>query len=237
MRTQYGGTVDGAVCDGGLNQTLYVLDAARECVHCVDCVSSVHKTSRVRLLPASPAPAHLAGCPSRAGYTVLIDTEGGESFQNDHPLRIYQTTPTNAEASCNADPNCAVWDNSGRYLVGVVARYSRAPGRCTYVKNGDWGNGVCSCLPTYVVGGVGSGATFAGCTELLATGRPWCYTDHSCKSFNFTHGSVDGTSLNAIFCTSGPGISGLRVFPSLPSPPEPPSMPDSKYAMSLCRGY
>eukprot|EP00198_Chlamydomonas_reinhardtii_P014006 XP_001703343.1 predicted protein [Chlamydomonas reinhardtii] len=194
MRTQYGGTVDGAVCDGGLNQTLYVLDAAR--------------------------------CPSRAGYTVLIDTEGGESFQNDHPLRIYQTTPTNAEASCNADPNCAVWDNSGRYLVGVVARYSRAPGRCTYVKNGDWGNGVCSCLPTYVVGGVGSGATFAGCTELLATGRPWCYTDHSCKSFNFTHGSVDGTSLNAIFCTSGPGISGLRVFPSLPSPPEPPSMPD-----------
>ena len=167
-----------------------------------------------------------AGCLPKAGYTMLVDAQGDESKYDPDLSQAYQTAPASAEASCNADPHCTLWDDSGRYLVGKVDMYSRAPGRCTYVKNGDWGNGVCSCLPTYVVGGGLTSAgvtsmTYTGCTELLWPRKPWCLTHSSCSASNWNFTGADGRTTPAIFCTSGPGISNPLIPPTPPTPPRP----------------
>ncbi|KAG2428015.1 hypothetical protein HXX76_012001 [Chlamydomonas incerta] len=73
-----------------------------------------------------------AGCPPKAGYTVLWDT----NWDGLPTSTSGQLSPADAEALCNSDASCTHWNSFGYYLLGGVRGYFTYDGLCTYVKAG-----------------------------------------------------------------------------------------------------
>lgn len=174
-----------------------------------------------------------AGCPSKPGYTVLMNTDWSYSVRSQI---VQRTRAADAAVNCNYGASCwafTVRSNGSAYVMeqGSILGFQKSPGVCTYVKKANWGNGACNCEATYVVGNT----TYAGCTfdssQRTLPDKPWCdVSPSSCDGgFDFMR-NVNGMEVPGVYCTSGPFVADLSdppspppMTPPSPTPPAPPS--------------
>ncbi|KAG2433426.1 hypothetical protein HXX76_008484 [Chlamydomonas incerta] len=105
------------------------------------------------------------GCLSKPGYIALSDTD----WVGVSTPRWGQTTPSKAEALCNFNSGCTIFDNTGFYNTGNIRSFEPRAGVCTYVKNQSWGTDNCACETTWSLGT----DTYAGCVDAGFPGKPW----------------------------------------------------------------
>ncbi|KAG2451054.1 hypothetical protein HYH02_004322 [Chlamydomonas schloesseri] len=166
-------------------------------------------------LPPPPSPPKV--CPPKTGYVGLSSTDW--RIVRGTGLYYNVSSAALAEARCNADPSCAVWDTDAYYGTGILSYYiPDSSGLCTYVKADGWGSSSCSCLNTYSI----NGFTYSGCTQAEGRDRPWCVTGAKCLTPDAIR---SGTGQPLIYCTKGPSIA-------FRSPPPSPRWSDTAAALA-----